>query len=371
MLTMENTWYLPPIGSSKSTIPTPALLIDKAAMEFNLETMADFFRHRSAKLRPHFKTHKSPQLALLQIEKGAIGLTCAKLSEAEVLAEAGVNSILIANQVIDPRKIIRLAEIAKQTQVIVAVDQEANLRKIANAAQTAGSIVEIVIEVDVGMSRCGVLPGEPALPLARLANQLQGVRFAGLLGYEGHTVFEIDPQKRQENVLQAMGKLTGTADLLRQAGLEVEIVSAGGTGTAFLSGDFPGITEIEAGSYPFMDAKYNQLGLPFRQALTLLATVISTPAPQRAITDAGMKALTSDNGLPEVSGLPGVKLLRLSEEHGLLEVDPEQARFQPGDRIEIIPSHVCTTVNLHERYIVMQDGLVQDIWPISGRGMFY
>ncbi|MBN2550480.1 MAG: DSD1 family PLP-dependent enzyme [Anaerolineales bacterium] len=368
---MKNTWYLPPIGSPKFSIPTPALLIDRAAMESNLECMADFFRHRSAKLRPHFKTHKSPQLALLQIEMGAIGMTCAKLSEAEVLAEAGVENILIANQVVDLRKMIRLAELARGTQIIVAVDQETNLHQIAEAAHEAGSIVGIVIEVDVGMGRCGVPPGEACLPLARLAAQLPGVHFAGLLGYEGHTVFEIDPHRRQENAFQAMTKLTGTADLLRSHGLEVEIVSAGGTGTAFLSGDFPGVTEIEAGSYPFMDVKYNQLGLPFRQALTLQATVISTPSPQRAIIDAGMKALTTDNGLPVVAGLPGVKLLRLSEEHGLLEVDPEQARFQPGDRIEIIPSHVCTTVNLHDRYIVMQDEKVQEIWTISGRGRFY
>jgi D-serine deaminase-like pyridoxal phosphate-dependent protein len=364
-------WNTPDPGALKSRIPTPALLIDLEAMEHNLARMADFFRHQTSRLRPHFKTHKCPILAHKQIQAGAIGITCAKLSEAEVLVETGISSLLIANQVVDPAKIARLAQLASQCQLIVAVDDAANLRQISEITSRLGSVIEVVIEIDVGLGRSGVQPGEAALPLAQLASGLPGVHFAGLLGYEGHTVFEIDLERRRQNVESAMTGLVKTADLLRQAGLRVEIVSAGGTGTAFLTGAYPGVTEVEAGSYIFMDAKYHKLGLPFRRALTLLATVVSVPHSRRAIIDAGMKSLTTDNGLPEIVSPANLRLLRLSEEHGTLEVDPTQSPIHVGDRVELVPSHVCTTVNLHDQYIVMRGEVVEDVWPISARGKAY
>lgn len=365
---MPPSYLMPEPGTEKSHLPTPALLIDSTALEDNLAAMARFFEGKPAQLRPHFKTHKCPILARKQIEAGAIGLTCAKLGEAEVLVEAGIDDILIANEIVDPVKINRLAELARQSRLIVAVDQYDNLRQISEAALRAGSLVNIVIEVDVGLRRCGVQPGNPALALARQAVQLGGIHFAGVLGYEGHAVLVTDAEQRARQAGDAMQALVATAELIRQAGLPVEIVSAGGTGTYNLTGAFPGVTEVEAGSYPFMDTKYRRLGLPFRCALSLLATVISTPAPDRAIIDAGLKVLATDNGLPEVISPSGVRLAALNEEHGRLEVDPAQVVLHVGDRVELLPSHVCTTVNLHDRYYVLTDGHLAHIWPISGRG---
>jgi len=188
------------------------------------------------------------------------------------------------------------------------------------------------------------------------------------MGYEGHTVTELDPARRRANVVQAMDALTGTADLIRSAGIPVEIVSAGGTGTYDMTGSFPGITEVQAGSYVFMDSSYRQLGLPFNTALTLMATVISRPSPTRAVIDAGMKVLSTDHGLPELISPAGARLMALHEEHGVLEFDPAQDDVKVGEQVEIIPSHACTTVNLHDFYYVLRDGLLEAIWDIAGRG---
>jgi len=360
---------LPTPGTLKFALPTPCLLIDLPMLEANLEGMASFYRDRPAKLRPHYKTHKCPHIAKMQLELGAIGITCAKLGEAETLVEAGLTGILIANEVVDPVKIARLAELASQAYLIVAVDQADNLHQLSRAALEAGTTLDVLVEVDVGLHRCGVRTREQALELASLATTLPGVILVGVMGYEGHTVFEKDRERRVENVRQAMGKLTETAELLRLNGLHADIVSAGGTGTFDLTGDYPGVTEIQAGSYPFMDAKYRQLGLPFQPALSLLATVISTPEPGLAIIDAGLKAITTDNGLPELLSPAGVKLMRLNEEHGILQVEPD-VTLMVGERVELLPSHVCTTVNLHDWYYVLCDGALLDIWPIAARGKF-
>jgi D-serine deaminase-like pyridoxal phosphate-dependent protein len=365
---MSETWYLPPPGTLKSQIPTPALLIYQEVLEDNITLMAQFFKNYTAKLRPHFKTHKSPLLARKQIKAGAIGMTCAKVGEAEILVDAGIESILIANEIIDPVKIGRVAQLALKSQLIVAVDQADNLRMLSQAAQKTGSVIHVVVEIDVGMKRCGVQPGEAALSLARLASQLPGLHFSGVLGYEGQAVLISDREKRSRAARQAMQLLVETANLIRQAGLPVEIVSAGGTGTYDLTGIFPGITEVEAGSYLFMDTSYRRLGLPFRCALTLLATIISMPSTHRAIIDAGMKVLSTDNGLPEVIARTGLKLTALHEEHGILEVDPTRTQLQVGERVELIPNHVCTTVNLHDRYYALRDDRLEVIWPITGRG---
>lgn len=356
-------------GTLKFALPTPCLLIDLTMLESNLDQMAAFYRTRPQKLRPHYKTHKCPRIAKMQLERGAIGITCAKLGEAVTLIEAGLTGILIANQVVDLKKIERLAKLACQSYLIVAVDQADNLQHLSRAAIEVGSTLDVLIEVDVGLHRCGVRTKEQALELARLATSLPGVILAGVMGYEGHTVFEVDRQRRAENVQQAMGKLTETAELLRTNGLHADIVSAGGTGTFDLTGDFPGVTEIQAGSYPFMDLKYCQLGLPFQPALSLLTTVISTPEPGLAIIDAGLKAITIENGLPEVVSPAGVHLIRLNEEHGSLQVEPG-VTLQVGERVELLPSHVCTTVNLHDWYYVLRDGALVEAWAIKGRGKF-
>jgi D-serine deaminase-like pyridoxal phosphate-dependent protein len=204
---MPLSYCLPETGTEKTRLPTPALLIDLPALEDNLSGMAQFFAGKPAKLRPHFKTHKCPTLAHKQIQAGAIGMTCAKLGEAEVLVDAGIASILIANEIVDPAKIARLAELARQSQLIVAVDQADNLRQISAAAAQASSRVNVVIEVDVGLHRCGVQPGNAALALAQQATQMPGIHFAGVLGYEGYAVFVADAEQRGQLAREAMEAL--------------------------------------------------------------------------------------------------------------------------------------------------------------------
>jgi len=358
----------PPTGTRVEQFDTPALLIDIEAMERNLQRMAGFAAEAGINVRPHIKTHKCPTLAKRQIAAGAKGLTCAKLGEAEVMARAGIRDLLIANQVVGRVKIARLVELAKGSDVIVAVDSVGNAREISDVAQREGLRVNVVIEVDTGMARCGRAPGEDTLRFARRVLALPGLRFRGLLGYEGHAVMLQPREKRVEVAHAAARKLVATAQLLRDNDIEVEIVSAGGTGTYDITSRVAGITEIEPGSYLLMDGRYAQLDLGFEHALSLLALVISRPTPDRSVIDAGKKSLTEEFGLPKVKGMEGVELVGLSEEHGKLALADPTCPLAPGDRIELIPSHGCTTINLHDEFFAVRDGKLEAVWPIEARG---
>jgi len=356
-----------PIGLSKWDLDTPALCLDRPALERNIAKMAAFFHDRPAKLRPHFKTHKSPLIAWMQLRAGAIGITCAKLGEAEVLAQGGIRDILIANEIVGADKIARLVGLAAYTDIMVAVDDIQNAAQISKAAQTRGLRVRALVEVNVGLNRCGVEPGAPCLELARQVAALPGLRFEGLMGYEGHTVMIPDMGERRKAAEESMAKLVGSAELLRQNGLPVGIVSGGGTGTYQITGNYPGVTEVQAGSYATMDAKYREVGMDFETALTVVARVISANTPGRAVIDAGLKTLSPEFGVPKLISPDGWRLARLSEEHGNLECDGG-APLKPGDVVEIAPTHGCTTINLYDAYHVICDGIVEAIWPISGRG---
>jgi len=356
------------IGMSVSQIPTPALIIEKQVFEDNLHRMANFFRG-PVKLRPHIKTHKCTNIAHRQVEAGAIGITCAKLSEAEVMAEQGIYDILIANQVAGYDKARRLAYLASMADVKVAVDNKENIDDLDCAALEYGSKIGVVIEVDVGNDRCGTRSMEQTLQLAKHISEKKGLDFKGLMGYEGHCVFITDREERAMACTKANKILVDSAVMLRSNGFEVEIVSAGGTGTYDMSGTYPGITEIEAGSYIFMDGRYldvigNEL---FRPALWVLSTVISKPKPGLAIVDAGMKCLTHEFGLPQPL-LAGATLEGLSEEHGRIGLTPEADNLKVGDLVKIKPSHGCTTVNLHGIYHVVRDDKLVDVWEIKCRG---
>lgn len=356
------------IGKSVYDIDTPALVIDLDAMERNIRRMADFFRDRPANLRPHAKTHKTPELAKMQLDAGAIGITCAKLGEAEVMADAGIRGLLVANEVIGAQKIARLAEVAKKSDIIVAVDQAENAREISDAALAAGVQVGILIEVDVGQGRCGVKPGGPAVRLAQEVLKLRGLRFRGIMGYEGHIVLNPDREVRESECQRSMTQLVGTKEAIEAAGIPVEIVSGGGTGTYSVTGAFPGVTEVQAGSYITMDARYKGLDLGFECALTVLTTVVSRNGPEVVICDAGMKAVTREFGMPE-SKDPRMEVLHLSEEHGKLGVkDAGGVPYRVGDKIELIPSHGCTTINLHDTFYGARAGRVEAVWDIAARG---
>ncbi len=359
---------LPYPGTAKADLDTPALCLDIAVVESNIRRMADLVKDTPVRLRPHSKTHKCPLLAKMQLDAGAIGITCAKLGEAEVMGKAGIRDILIANQIVGDIKIARLVNLAAYTDVMVAVDNWDNVQALNAAAQQTGVRLRMIIEVDVGMGRCGTQPGEETLALARKIVTLPGLRFEGLMGYEGHLVMTPDYNERKQKTVHDLGMLTATADLLRQNGIAVKIVSSGGTGTADITCHVPGITEIQVGSYITMDAQYREnVGVKFDYALTVLCTVISTRGGDHAIIDAGLKTLTRDFGLPKVMHPDGWNITGLSEEHGTLKrVDGPPLRI--GDKVEVIPNHGCTTINLHDNYHVIRNGRLEATWPIAGRG---
>jgi D-serine deaminase-like pyridoxal phosphate-dependent protein len=356
------------VGRPAEAVDTPALVVDLAAMERNVARMAAFFADRPAKLRPHFKSHKCLSIARLQMAAGgAVGLTAAKLGEAEVLVEqGGFDDVLIANQVVGRVKIERLMRLAGRARMMVAVDSASNVADLGSAAATAGVRLRVLVEVDVGMGRCGVRRIEDAVALARQVDWASHLDFAGVMGYEGHAVLVEDAAERAERARRAMAHLLAARDALVDAGLSVGIVSAGGTGTYDISGACPGVTEIQAGSYVLMDAKYAGLGLGFEPALACLATVISRPAPDLALTDAGRKSLSEDFGLAPCLDLPGATPVKSSEEHGHLRLGGADCKV--GQKVFLRPTHVCTTVNLHDRLYAVRGGIVEAVWPIEGRG---
>jgi D-serine deaminase-like pyridoxal phosphate-dependent protein len=354
-------------GRLKSQLLTPCLCLDAEQLENNISRMSAFLAGGLVRLRPHSKTHKCPTIAWLQLRAGAIGITCAKLSEAEVMAQAGIRDILIANQVVDHEKITRLVHLAANSEVMVALETLENARDLAQAARVAGTRLRVLIEVEVGMGRCGTEPGMPTLVLAREILKLSDLRFEGIMGYEGHAVMIPDPAHRAETARAAMAHMVGTRDLLVSQGIEVKIVSGGGTGTYDTTGAFPGLTEIQAGSYATMDSKYRSVGVQFAHALSVVARVIALRGTEVAIIDAGLKTMTSEFGMPDVLQPQGWVLDRLAEEHGFLR-HLQGTPLAVGDMVELIPSHGCTTINLHDQYVVTRNGIVDAIWPIAARG---
>jgi len=352
-------------------LDTPALVINLDAMERNLELMAGLFSGFPSELRPHFKTHKSPVLAQLQLEYGAIGITCAKLGEAEVLVSGGIKDILIANQVVGPKKVARLVNLNAWADVKVAVETVENARHLNEAALQRGLRVGVLIEVEVGNERAGVQDPEQAVELAQSITKLPGLELRGLMGYEGHAVIIPGRAERERVCKEAMTRLIAAVDEVRAAGIDVEIVSGGGTGTFDITGQFAGITEVQAGSYILMDARYAGLeGMPFENAATVLTTVTSRPVPDRIVTDAGRKALSIDFGLPSIYGVDGIKTLSLSEEHGKFSLQDPSQDIAVGDKLHCLPTHICTNMDLHDRAYGVRGGRVEAIIDVAARGRF-
>jgi D-serine deaminase-like pyridoxal phosphate-dependent protein len=356
------------MGKPLSQVDTPSLLLDLDALQANINCLASYFTDRHCKLRPHFKSHKCTAIAKLQMQAGAVGITCAKLSEAEVLADAGIRNILIANQIVGPLKIIRLVELAKRAEPIVAVDCADNVRMLSQFASNAKVTIGVLVEIDIGLNRCGVQSGAPALELARLVSNSPGLEFKGLQGYEGHIVDLRDETERTEKVRAALSPLIETRRLIEKSGHPVDIVTGGGTGSYTITGNFPGMDEMQAGSYACMDWWYFDIRPEFRQAQTILATVISRPSPHLAIVDVGRKGIGAEMGPPRVKDMADATVSKFgSEEHAGISF-PESNGLTVGARLELIPSHGCTTCNLYREYIVHRNGVVVDVWPIEGSG---
>ena len=357
------------IGSAKSELDTPALVLDLDVMERNVARMASTFRAAGVGWRPHTKAIKVPALAHKLLAAGALGVTCAKLGEAEVMAAGGIRDILIANQVVGATKIARLVRLLPSADVIVAVDSVANVGELARAAAAAGASLRVVVEVDLGMRRAGVGPGEPALELARVVAASDGLRFAGVFGWEGHAVHIADPQAKQQAVAEAVGLLTATADRCRQAGLEVPIVSCGGTGTYQVTAWLPGITELQAGGGIFCDVYYHdEMHVDHEFALTVLATVTSRPVATRIICDAGKKTMSSDAAMPRPLIEAPLARMALSAEHTILELAAPDTSLPVGAQIEFVVGYSDTTTMLHEEIYGVRQNRVEVVWPVAGRG---
>jgi len=358
---------MPPWPVELAGIPTPALVIDVAAMERNIRRMAEYFAAGPCRLRPHFKAHKTPEIARRQLAAGSCtGLTCATVSEAEIAADL-CRDILIANEPVGPGKCERVAALARRVPVTVAVDSTAGLTAIAAAARQAGVTVGVLVDLNVGQTRCGVAPGSDAVSLARQIASAEGVTLRGLMGYEGHLVSLPDRAEREARTRQAMAGLVETARMLHASGLPCDVVSAGGTGTYDISGRIDGITEIQAGSYVLMDTDYGRLDVPFEQAFWVSGTVISRPEPGRCIADCGHKSMTKDHGLPDVRDLDGASVVSLNDEHATITLPPA-CRIQVGDRVYLRPSHTDPTINLHEVFYAFEGDRVIGVWPIAARG---
>lgn len=363
----------------KEEIDTPALIIDLDLLEKNIAKMARYFEGRPANVRPHIKTHKTPIIAHKQIEAGAEGITCAKVGEAEVMVAAGIRSILIANEIVGRQKIERLINLTRHSEMIVAVDDPGNVEELSNIAQENDAELNVLVDVNLSqfgrlegiLDRCGVLPGKPALSLAKKVRESKGLRLRGLMGYEGGMGRFIEFEKRKEACHRALKSLIETRSMLEDAGIDVEIVSSGGTSTYRITGDYPGVTEVQAGAYATMDTQEGGMeGVDFDYALTLLTTVISRPYPEKALLDCGLKSITRDMGWPGFKDLEGVELIALNEEHGHLRLKNPSRELRVGDKIELIPSHGCTTINQHDKFYAVRRGKVEAVWEIMGRGRF-
>ena len=351
----------------KQDLDTPALLVDLDVVERNIAGMAAFFRGHGVGWRPHTKGQKVPQIAHMEIEAGALGVTCAKLGEAEVMAEAGIRDILIANQVVGRQKAERLAALLDRADVIVAVDSIANGEELSAAAGARGKRLRVIVEIDNGMQRAGVAPGEATVELARRLSTLPGLRFCGVMAWEAHCLGR-PMDERRHCCEEAVGTLVATARQCREAGLDAEIVSCGGTGTFRITAGIEGVTEIQAGGGIFSDVLYESWGVDHPFAMTVMSTVTSRPVPERIITDAGRKAMSVDIATPRLKDLEHVAKVALSAEHGIVNLSRPDSSIKVGDRLEWIIGYGDTTVFLHDEMVATRGDRVEATWPVLGRG---
>jgi D-serine deaminase-like pyridoxal phosphate-dependent protein len=369
----------PPVelSASKLELPTPALVLDLDALERNLDRMAAFYRGRPAALRPHSKTHKSPVIAKLQLARGAVGICAAKLSEAEVMLDAGIHDVLVTTGVVDPARIRRLVNLAsREPGLKVVTDHTANADRLAEAAAVAGVKLTVLVDLNCGSNRTGVALGPSAVALALHVARQPSLYFGGFQAFASHIMhLEGFARRRQEN-LAMLDAVVQTRQLAVRAGLGVPILSVGGTGTFDIDHDVPGVTDVQAGSYVFMDVMYRAIGGPggpmfdaFEPALFILATAISQPVCGEITVDAGYKASATDHQPPQAVGLGDVPYRWAGDEHGILTLRRPTRDIKIGDRVLLMASHCDPTVNLYDRYHVCRGDRVVDQWPVAARGM--
>ena len=357
------------IGQRLEEVDTPALLLDLDAFEKNLFTLQSSLKGSAVRVRPHAKTHKCPEIARRQIAAGAVGVCCQKVSEAEAMVEGGVGDVLVSNEVVGAQKIARLAELSRRAQIGVCVDNPENIA----ALRGSNAELDVYIELEVGMRRCGVAPGEPALTLAKEIAKSKKLRFAGLQAYHGRAQHVRSLAERRTAIQQAQHAVEETKRLFEKNRFPCPIVTGAGSGTYMLEVQSGAWDEIQPGSYVFMDADYakNEWAAPlprFAHALFVLSTVMSRPGPDRAIVDAGLKASSVDSGMPTVWQRPGLNYAQASDEHGKIEIAAGAAAPALGEKLLLVPGHCDPTVNLYDWYVCVRAGVVEALWPITARG---
>ena len=359
--------YRPPPGTPIDELDTPCLIIDMDALEHNMQVVADFYRDRACKLRPHVKNHKTPIIAHMQIRTGGtVGGVCAsKVAEAEVMVQGGISNVFITNQIVTRDKIARLCSLARRAEMIVACDDPRNARDLSEGAQAASTTLGVIIEVDTGMGRCGVRSPEQGAELARLVHGLPGLRFRGVMS---HQVVGGNPD-RETRLIEGRRMIQlclDARDAIEAAGIPVEIVSSGESWTYDVAGDIPGVTEVQGGTYLLMDTSYRYMS-EFQNAAKVLGTVISTPRAGIAIGDAGLEAMGNIRGLPTVVGTPGVAVKSLDAQHAVLELEG-YARLGIGDSFTLLAAQQDAMVSRWDRFIAVRGRVVEAVWDIPGRG---
>src|SRR5215831_1022376 len=352
-------------------LSTPALAIDLDVLERNLDRMASYCREHKLGLRPHTKTHKTPEAARMQVERGAVGLTVAKVGEAEVMASAGFDDILVAYPIYGPEKLRKLITVAKSRRLLISLDSEATAAELSRAASEQGATVGILVEFDVGLRRCGLEPGPACVELARKVERMPGLKFRGLMTYSGN-IWGTEVERREEvkGVAEQVGRALGA---FAEARMPVEIVSGGSTPSAHFSHLISGLTEIRPGPYVYNDLNAFYQGACRLEdcAARVVTTVVSTAVPGRAMIDAGSKTLSSDllgsgpkTGHGYLVEAPDARLFKLNEEHGYIDVTGSGHRFYVGEVVTVIPNHVCTCVNMHDEVFLVRTEQVVSSWRV-------
>lgn len=356
-------------------LSTPALTIDLDVVERNLDRMANLCRQQGVGLRPHTKTHKSPDVARMQLDRGAVGLTVAKVGEAEVMAAAGLDDILVAFPVFGGDKFRRLAQLARARRALISLDDEATARVCSAAMSEQGATLGVLVEFDVGFHRCGLAPGPACVELAKTIEKMPGLQFRGLMTYFGN-VWGTE-EERAEEAKQVAERVGQALAAFREAGMPVEIVSGGSTPSAQFAGQVRGLTEIRPGTYVYNDLNtYHQGACGLEDcAARVVVTVVSTAVPGRAIIDAGSKTFSSDSlgsgpksGFGYVVEAPDAPLMKLNEEHGHIDITKSAHQFRVGEVLTVIPNHVCTCVNMHDEIFLRRGDEVVSSLPVAARG---
>ena len=358
-------------GMSEDEVDTPALIVDMDILEANLDRMAAFCSTSGVKLRAHAKTHKSPVIAHWQMARGAIGQCVQKVGEAEALVWSGVSDILVSNEVVSPKKISRLAALSSMAKVALCADSAAVVDLVEAAAEAARCRLSVLVEIDIGSNRCGVTPGPEVITLAKRIASSRHLTFGGLQAYQGTAQHLRQPEEREAAISAAAEVTGGVVEDLRRVGLDCRVVGGGGTGSFMLEAASGVYTEIQAGSYIFMDADYgrNEPSPAFGQSLFVLSTVMSKARNGVAILDCGHKGIAVDSGMPLVHNRHGISFAGASDEHGRLCLDAAADRLEVGEKLRLVPGHCDPTVDRYDWYVGVRNNKVETVWPVAARGM--